>query len=66
MVKDVNEHIDEIDGKYRAQQKLHELDFLDAYSGQMRFVMEEVNELKKQLTDKELKIKRDQKVADLT
>lgn len=32
----------------------------------MRFVMEEVNALKNQLSDKELKIKRDQKVADLT
>lgn len=46
--------------------KVHESDFLAAYSGQMNNVKKEIDSIKAQLTEKEFKIKRDQKVSELS
>ena len=46
--------------------QVHESDFLAAYKGQMNNVRREIDSLKAQLTEKEFKIKRDQKVSELS
>lgn len=45
---------------------MNEQDFLAAYKGHMNAIQKELNLMKAKLTDKELKIKKDSKVAELT
>ena len=45
---------------------MNEQDFLAAYRGHMNNIQKEITMMKAKLTDKELKIKRDLKVAELT
>ena len=54
-----------MDSIYQLQQETHEKDFLAAYQGQMYHIKQEIEKLKHQLTEGEMKIKRDKRVADL-